>query len=161
MANQVGAAIGRAFDGALKGAVTGGIGSFFAPVSAAAAGGAWSVIGASAIASCAVGVVATPLITLTFQKANEAASDPNSPPGLAGALCTLGLLETGVAIYLGCQLGAAALGVAAAPVLSCYLTGIVACAVLSLVFAAIVAIAAVVAAVALDETTNHANGPGF
>lgn len=157
MADHVGAAVGRAFNGSIKGAFKGAVGSFFAPVAAAAAGGTLATMGACAVAGGSIAFAASPIIDYTFKSAESAANDPNSPPGLAGALCALGLLEMGVAIYLGCQLGAAVLGVAAAPVLSCYLTGMVACAVLTLVIAAIFVSAAVAAGINLDETVHQSS----
>ena len=106
---------------ALSSAAAGGLGTLFAPASAAAAGGALNVMGACAIGGIIVAPFAGLIVGLTGVAA--AASLANKHYGLAALLGTLTVAEILAASLLAAEIGSAILGISAAPVFICSLVG--------------------------------------
>ncbi|MDF1827856.1 MAG: hypothetical protein P1U39_06210 [Legionellaceae bacterium] len=131
MANACDAVLQRAIKGAVYGSMNGAVGSFFAPVSAAAVGGASSAIATCAFTGSFFAVAASPLVKMTFQEAYDATHDPDESTTRIAALYALTASEVGLGVYLGCELAAAAIGSNALPIFTCYLTGAIALPVIS------------------------------
>ncbi|MDF1646885.1 MAG: hypothetical protein P1U61_07920 [Legionellaceae bacterium] len=106
---------------AVTSAVAGGIGSFFAPASAAAVGGVWNVMGACALGGVIVSPFAGILVGITGLSA--VASFANNNYGLSAILGTLTVAEMVGASLLAAEVGSALLGISAAPVFTCSLIG--------------------------------------
>tara|TARA_R110002126_G_scaffold1177_1_gene6985 strand:+ start:5638 stop:6114 length:477 start_codon:yes stop_codon:yes gene_type:complete len=132
--------IGESISGAVGGLAVGGIGSFFAPTSAVAAGGALSVVGACVVGGAAVGLFGAGALVTETAKAAWYEDDYGASMGLftlaAAELFAIGLAEAVV--------GAAVLGVATHPVFVCVLLGFAPFIVPLLVCACVVGIAALV-----------------
>jgi hypothetical protein len=106
---------------AVTAAITGGVGSFFAPASAAAAGGTLNVMAACAIGGVIMSIPAGVFVGLTGFAAIAAFATDNKLLGLGlGALTVAELVG---ASLLAAEIGAACLGVAAHPVFVCSLVG--------------------------------------
>jgi hypothetical protein len=111
--------ISESISGAVGGIAVGGIGSFFAPASAVAAGGALSVMGACVVGGAAISLFGAGALVKETVKAAWYEDDYVSSMGLfslaAAELFAIGLLEAGV--------GASVLGVSFHPVFVCVLLG--------------------------------------
>lgn len=107
-------------------AIAGAVGVFFAPASAAAAGGAFNVIGAYAVGQAIMSLIVIPsfIVGLTTFGMTQAFT---SGSYILSALAALVLAaEVGLTILLAAHIGASILGVAAGPVFVCALIGEVA-----------------------------------
>ena len=117
MPEQNGKVSGGLLSGIVGATVTGAVGSFVAPASAAAAGGVWNVMGACALGS----VVAAPVGLLIAVPLLVGFASENP---VIKAACGILLVVDFLAATLGyAAIGAACIGVAAHPVFVCSMIG--------------------------------------
>lgn len=111
--------IGESISGAVGGIAVGGVGSFFAPASAVAAGGTLGVMGACVVGGAAVGFFGAGALVKETAHAAWYEDDYVSSMGLfslaAAELFAIGVAEAAV--------GASVLGVSFYPVFVCVLLG--------------------------------------
>ena len=103
------------FNGILTGVVVGSVGSYLAPASAAAAGGALNVMGACALGGAVTFFGGSYLTHETGKQAKKSWDEGNYT--LSAVLCALTAAEIGGLAFLASGIGASMLNLAVHPVL--------------------------------------------
>ena len=108
---------------AISSAIVGGVGTLFAPASAAAAGGALNVMGACAIGGVVVAPFSGILAGITGIAALSTSALAKNSYAIAAICGAFTLAELLVSALISAEIGAAVLGISAHPVFVCSLVG--------------------------------------